>query len=91
MRYDPATQPAPLGRKISPTWMSLRPNGSWKSAVVDEVTIDQIVYTIAPKNNVMKTSFSNKNLSGATMLANVTFFFGALFRSTSSAGNGLYE
>lgn len=38
-----------------------------------DVTILHTVYTIEPKNKVMKTSFSNRNLSGATMLETVIF------------------
>lgn len=87
MRYEPSTQPAPFGRKASPTVSSFRWNRSWKSAVVLDVTVLQTVYTIDPKDRVMKTSFSRRNLRGATILEMVTFL-GSLTSRSSRASSG---
>lgn len=69
--------PAPLGRKVSPTSRLSSPKCVWKRAVVLLVTMDQIVYTILPKNKLMKISFSNNIFKGEKILDIVIFFRGA--------------
>lgn len=51
----------------------------------------QTVYTIEPKKRVMKTSFSRRNLRGATMLEIVMVFLGVISRSNNSLGGGEKE
>ena len=54
------------------------PKRVWKRAVVLLVTMNQIVYTILPKNKLMKISFSNNIFKGEKMLDIAIFFRGAL-------------
>lgn len=75
----------PLPRNVNPICREFRPYASWNRDVVLEVTILHAVYMMAPKNRVMNTSFSNRNVRGATTVRSVTLDFFASGTAPSSA------
>lgn len=78
-------QPKPFPRKVRPTSREFRPYCFSNSAEVEDVTIDQTVYTILPKNKVIKTSFSPRKVSGATTVLKVTLDFSPVGTALSFA------
>lgn len=60
---------------MRPTSSVVIPNLDSNREDVDEVIMDQTVYTMLPKNNVMKMSFSPRNVRGASTVLKVTLFF----------------
>lgn len=67
--------PKPLPRKVRPTSSEFRPYCFSNRSDVEEVTIDQTVYTMLPYSKVIKTSFSNRKVRGASMVLKVTLPF----------------
>jgi hypothetical protein len=60
---------------VSPTSKVVSPYVDWKRSDVEEVTMDHTVYTMLPKNRVIKTSFSPKKVKGVRTVLQVTLAF----------------